>query len=719
MTRFTRRSNWMAWAAPALAFWALLTLVDRSQNFELRQAPPGRPGAVQASAVAPNQLPNAFPDGLRVAYVVEDHDFYCNLGINNLGDSPLTARVSLIDEAGRVLGVRTTRVSARGMVQINRVVSYLRDTPAESTEGHLLLQTDQDSRAWVALIDRESLDSSVMLGSDETARRILIPSSVASERYTSGLVVVNTSAQGTFLRITIRNPQGTTLGMLDGLSVVAQGSVYLKDVFKAAGIATVGTPVFGPIEVEAPNGAQLQASLLIRTTERTGGFLPGMNLDRGARTLLLPYVEDSSEARTNLGLNNPGSVQANVSVSLTTPEGRASAAHPISLPPNSLTQLDSVVQQLGGGISRSGWLRVTSDQDVFAWASRIDQRTQDPALFVATSQAATKWLIPSATSAGNFRSSLAVANLEAQPCGVRLTVRGSDGSVMKSIVVTLPGSGMFVSQDVLAVLGLAGRFGPIEVESLDAKPLLATSLVTSSQGAGSDVGAVPLEPLRKVLYLTHSAGFQHGVLPLSENVLREMGAVSRAFEVEVASDSRTIQRDNLRSYDAVVFYTSGELPLSEDQKQALLDFVRSGKGFTGIHSATDTLYNWPEYGELIGGYFDGHPWHQEVVIETEDPVHAATRHLAPGFRLTDEIYQFRSFIREQVHGLLRLDNGSVNLNVPGVNRSDGDFALAWTRTYGSGRVFYTALGHREEVWQDKRFQRHLLNGIRWTLRDVR
>jgi type 1 glutamine amidotransferase len=222
-----------------------------------------------------------------------------------------------------------------------------------------------------------------------------------------------------------------------------------------------------------------------------------------------------------------------------------------------------------------------------------------------------------------------------------------------------------------------------------------------------------------VLYLTHAAGFQHGVLPLSENVLREIGTASRAFEVTVARDSSLVSRESLRDYDAVVFYTSGELPLSDVQKKALLDFVRSGKGFAGIHSATDTLYSWPEYGELIGGYFDGHPWHQEVAIETEDPVHPSTRHLVPAFRITDEIYQFRSFIREQVHGLLRLDNNSVNLSVPGVNRSDGDFALAWTRPFGSGRVFYTALGHREEVWQDKRFQQHLLNGIRWTMRDVR
>ena len=707
------------WILPALAFWAILILVDRSQDLEPQRSPAGRPGARKAhAATIVEQPPNAFPNALRVPFVVEDSDSYCNLGINNLSDSPATVKISFLSREGSSLGVRTISVLPHGMVQINRVVSYLQDVPTEKAEGHLILESDQDSRAWVSLIDRQSLDSNVMLASDETGGRILIPSSVASERYTSGLVVVNTSAVASSLKIRIRDAQGSTLGTRNEVLIAAQGSVYFKDVFQAVGFAPVGS-AYGPIEIESVNGAQMQAVLLIRTSEHTGGFLSGVNLNQGARNLLLPYVEDSADVRTNLGLNNPGAVTASVSVSLATPEGFLQANRQFSLPPNSLTQLDSVVRLLGNETTREGWIRVTADQDIFAWTSLIDNQTQDPALSVAASHSATKWLVPSATSTGSFKSSLALANLDAEPAQVTVTVRDSEGTVMKSTVMTIPGSGMFVSQDVLATLGLPGRFGPIEITSSSGKPLLAVSRVISGQRTGSAFAAVPLAPQRRVLYLTHSAGFEHGVLSLSENVLREIGAASRAFEITVARDSSAVNHENLRDYDAIVFYTSGELPLSDGQKEALLDFIHSGKGFAGIHSATDTLYSWPEYGELIGGYFDGHPWHQEVAIETEDPAHPATRHLAPAFRITDEIYQFRSFIREQVHGLLRLDNNSVNLNVPGVNRSDGDFALAWTRPFGSGRVFYTALGHREEVWRDKRFQQHLLNGIRWTMRDVR
>ena len=570
-----------------------------------------------------NSAPNAFPNALRVPFVVEDSDSYCNLGINNLSDSLATVRVSLLSREGSSLGTRTTRVPPHGMVQINRVVSYLQDVPTDKAEGHLILESDQDSRAWASFIDRQSLDSNVMLASDETASRILIPSSVASERYTSGLVVVNTSAVATSLKITIRNAQGNILGMRNEVPVAAQGSLYFNDIFQAVGIVPGGS-AFGPIEIESANGAQMQAILFIRTSERTGGFLPGVNLNQGARSLLLPYVEDSADIRTNLGINNPGASAASVSVSLATPDGIAQASRQFSVPPNSLTQLDSVVRFLGNETTREGWIRVTADQDIFAWVSLIDNSTHDPALSVATSLSATKWLIPSATSTGSFKSSLALANLDAEPAQVAVIARDSEGAVMKSTVLNIPASGMFVSQDVLATLGLPGRFGPIEITSSSGKPLVAASRVISSQRTGSAFAAVPLEPRRRVLYLTHSAGFQHGVLPLSENVLREIGAASRAFELTVARDSIAVDRENLRDYDAMVFYTSGELPLSDGQKEALLDFVRSGKGFTGIHSATDTLYNWPEYGELIGAISTGIPgtrrWRLRPKIRSTRPL---------------------------------------------------------------------------------------------------
>jgi type 1 glutamine amidotransferase len=235
-------------------------------------------------------------------------------------------------------------------------------------------------------------------------------------------------------------------------------------------------------------------------------------------------------------------------------------------------------------------------------------------------------------------------------------------------------------------------------------------------GPGAPGGDAPAaHATRKVLYLTHSAGWKHDVLPLSERILNQLGGRAGAFDVTATQDCSLVSRESLRQYDAVVFYTTGELPFSDEQKAAFLDFIKAGKGFVGVHSATDTFYKWPEYGELIGGYFDQHPWHQEVTVRVESTDHPATRHLGAAFKIKDEIYQFKNFSRDRAHVLLSLDPGSVDLTLPAVHRTDKDFALSWWRNYGRGRVFYTALGHSAEVWQDARFQQHLLGGLLWAM----
>ncbi|HWC76569.1 MAG TPA: ThuA domain-containing protein [Blastocatellia bacterium] len=240
---------------------------------------------------------------------------------------------------------------------------------------------------------------------------------------------------------------------------------------------------------------------------------------------------------------------------------------------------------------------------------------------------------------------------------------------------------------------------------------IACVLLINAKAPGKS--AQPIPPAKaRVLYLTHSAGFKHPVLPFSEVTFKQLGE-KNGFDVTATQDCSLISKEGLAQYKAVVFYTTGELPISEEQKAAFLNFIKSGGGFVGIHSATDTFYKWAEYGELIGGYFDGHPWHQEVTIKVEDQKHPSTKHLGASFKITDEIYQFKNYSRGRIHVLMSLDATSIDLTKKGVNRTDKDFANAWTRPYGKGRVFYTALGHREEVWKDERFQQHLINGLRW------
>ena len=163
----------------------------------------------------------------------------------------------------------------------------------------------------------------------------------------------------------------------------------------------------------------------------------------------------------------------------------------------------------------------------------------------------------------------------------------------------------------------------------------------------------------------------------------------------------------------MLFFTTGELPIPPVVRQAMFESVRDGAGFVGVHSATDTWYAVPEYRDLVGAIFDGHPWHQRVQILVEDRAHPATRQLGDGVELFDEIYQFRAWSRAEVHVLLRLDSRSVDVGRG--KRVDRDYALAWTRSYGRGRVIYTALGHEPAVWADARFQAHLLGAIRWAL----
>jgi type 1 glutamine amidotransferase len=186
--------------------------------------------------------------------------------------------------------------------------------------------------------------------------------------------------------------------------------------------------------------------------------------------------------------------------------------------------------------------------------------------------------------------------------------------------------------------------------------------------------------------------------------------------------------------------TTGELPLPD--REGFLNWLKSGKGFVGIHAATDTLYGWPGYLELIGAYFLRHGPQVEVEVINQDPKFPATRDLPGTWKVYDEIYQFKKFDRSKVHGLLTLDKHPND-------KTPGDYPVAWCKEYGDakpafathggewmiqkkrkvGRIFYTSLGHREDVWDPKweqggrknppevveAYQKHILAGIKWAL----
>ncbi|HZT71385.1 MAG TPA: ThuA domain-containing protein [Terriglobia bacterium] len=218
-----------------------------------------------------------------------------------------------------------------------------------------------------------------------------------------------------------------------------------------------------------------------------------------------------------------------------------------------------------------------------------------------------------------------------------------------------------------------------------------------------------------LLYMTLSAGYKHASVAPSEGIVKQIGERSGLFDTTVTQDVGAFTPENLKKYDVVMFYTTGELPMTEAEKNAFINFIRSGHGFVGVHSATDTFYEWEPYLELIGGYFNDHPWHQQVTVDVADPSDPIVSFLGKSFQVNDEIYQIADFQYKTSHVLLRLDPNSVNLRKPGVHRRFYGWPLAWTRRDGKGRVFYTALGHEDAVWNSQWYQELLLNGIKYAM----
>jgi len=221
----------------------------------------------------------------------------------------------------------------------------------------------------------------------------------------------------------------------------------------------------------------------------------------------------------------------------------------------------------------------------------------------------------------------------------------------------------------------------------------------------------------KLLYMTLTKGYHHQTVELSERIVKEMGEKSGAFQVTVTQDVSAFSKENLKNYSAVMFYTTGELPFTDEEKSALVDFLKSGHGFVGVHSATDTFYQWEVYNQIIGGYFNDHPWHQLVTVDVKDPNSKLVSSLGKSFQVTDEIYQISDFQADTSHVLLALDPTSVDVTKPGVRQRYYGWPIAWTRMFGKGRVYYNSLGHEEAVWNDPRYQDMLLKAIKWVMRE--
>jgi type 1 glutamine amidotransferase len=249
-----------------------------------------------------------------------------------------------------------------------------------------------------------------------------------------------------------------------------------------------------------------------------------------------------------------------------------------------------------------------------------------------------------------------------------------------------------------SVFALGKAFGVLTL-------ILVSSLLTSAQ-----------DP-KRVLVVTATQGFRHSSIPTAEKVIADLAEKSHAFTVDYARGGKDgkedadlkekMSADALKNYDVVIFAnTTGDLPIPD--KDAFIEWIKSGKGFVGMHSASDTYHNYKPYLEMLGGEFETH--HAQVCVDcmNKDRGFPTSRHLKGIWTIFDEIYIIKNFDRTKMHGLLSLDK-HPNTGIP------GDYPVSWCKNFGQGRVFYTSLGHREDVWENPVYQKYILEGIRWSL----
>jgi type 1 glutamine amidotransferase len=227
-------------------------------------------------------------------------------------------------------------------------------------------------------------------------------------------------------------------------------------------------------------------------------------------------------------------------------------------------------------------------------------------------------------------------------------------------------------------------------------------------GHSAEVVRSAMQPSQfSVLVFTKTAGFRHSSIPDGITALTTLGQ-TQGFLVNATEDAAVFTDDQLAAHRVVVFLsTSGDV-LDADQQAAFERFIQSGGGFVGIHSATDTEYGWPWYGQLVGAYFANHPAIQTATVQVLDKAHLSMLHLPERWTRVDEWYNFQALPAPTVTVLAEVDESTYTGGTMGAHHP-----LVWCHEYDGGRAWYTALGHTEESYADELFRGHLAGGILW------
>ncbi|MEX0778797.1 MAG: ThuA domain-containing protein [Balneolales bacterium] len=214
---------------------------------------------------------------------------------------------------------------------------------------------------------------------------------------------------------------------------------------------------------------------------------------------------------------------------------------------------------------------------------------------------------------------------------------------------------------------------------------------------------------QNILVFSKTEGFRHSSIEAGQAAIQQLG-LNNNVNVELTEDASLFNEETLSGLDAVIFLNTTGTVLDDDQKAAFKEFIQNGGGYTGIHSATDTEYDWPWYNGLAGAYFNGHPpGTPNAVLDVVDGSHSTTEMLPARWERVDEWYNFRD-INEDINVLINIDKETFE-----GSKHTGDHPVAWYHEYDGGRAFYTALGHTEESFSEDLYLQHLWNGIEYAM----
>ena len=213
---------------------------------------------------------------------------------------------------------------------------------------------------------------------------------------------------------------------------------------------------------------------------------------------------------------------------------------------------------------------------------------------------------------------------------------------------------------------------------------------------------------QKVLIFCKTAGYHHMSIAVGVPAIMKLGKENN-FDVDSTTDSKKFTYDNLKQYAAVIFLSTTGDVLDDTQQAEFEKYIRGGGGFVGVHAATDTEYNWPWYGNLVGAFFKSHPAQQNAMTHVVDPNFIATKGLPTDWKRFDEWYNFK-WMAEGLHVLIKIDEKSYTGGTMGDNHP-----MSWYHDFDGGRAFYTEFGHTDESYADPLYLGHLLGGIQYAM----